>query len=201
MKKELEPFMTRYSCRNFKDEALKMEDLRDILEVARLSPSSLALEPWNFFVVQDKTQKSQIAKIAKNQVQVAKAAALIIIVSRFDFVNLLENKLKNRNLSQNEFLEKLSTYKPFLEAMNEEQKRAYAKEQAHIALGSILYSANALKIATCTIGGFDKDELNSYLKLDKTKEFASLIIALGKSADEKISPKQRKEFDEVVKFI
>ena len=52
MKKELEIFSTRYSCRNFKNEKLKEEDLNSILEIARLSPSSLGLEPWKFLVTQ-----------------------------------------------------------------------------------------------------------------------------------------------------
>ncbi len=34
MKKELEIFSTRYSCRNFKNEKLKKEDLNSILEIA-----------------------------------------------------------------------------------------------------------------------------------------------------------------------
>ncbi len=49
-------------------------------------------------------------------------------------------------------------------------KISYAREQAHIALASILYSANALNIASCTIGGFDKEKLDSYLSLDIQKK-------------------------------
>lgn len=59
MKTELEIFSTRYSCRNFKNEKLKKEDLDTILEIARLSPSSLGLEPWRFLVVQDDNKKEE----------------------------------------------------------------------------------------------------------------------------------------------
>lgn len=62
MKKELEIFSTRYSCRNFKNEKLKKEDLNSILEIARLSPSSLGLEPWKFIVVQDEKRKEELSK-------------------------------------------------------------------------------------------------------------------------------------------
>ncbi|TQR34479.1 NAD(P)H-dependent oxidoreductase [Campylobacter sp. MIT 99-7217] len=201
MKKELELFSTRYSCRNFTNEALNDEDLRQILEVARLSPSSLGLEPWKFLVVKDEFKKAEISKIANNQAHVKNAAALIIIVSKLDFASTFESKLRARKMSEEDLQMRLKTYKPFLEAMNAEQKVFYAREQAHLALGGILYAANALKIATCAIGGFDKNALNAYLKLDTSKEFTSLIVALGKSADEKIPPKQRYSFDEVVKFI
>lgn len=42
MKKELEIFSTRYSCRNFKNEKLNKEDLNSILEITGwlISPRS-----------------------------------------------------------------------------------------------------------------------------------------------------------------
>ncbi|AVS37570.1 NAD(P)H-dependent oxidoreductase [Campylobacter jejuni] len=164
MKKELEIFSTRYSCRNFKNEKLKKEDLNSILEIARLSPSSLGLEPWKFIVVQDEKRKEELSKICNQQ-------------------------------------KRLDAYMPFLKSLNQEEKISYAREQAHIALASILYSANALNIASCTIGGFDKQKLNSYLSLDIQKERSSLVVALGYCNDEKNPQKNRFSFDEVVKFI
>ncbi|WP_300926318.1 nitroreductase family protein, partial [Helicobacter rodentium] len=64
MKQEfLDIVKARYSCRNFKDSAIKQEDLEYILEAGRLSPSSLGLEPWRFYIVQDKNKKADIAAI------------------------------------------------------------------------------------------------------------------------------------------
>ncbi|EAK7449468.1 NAD(P)H-dependent oxidoreductase, partial [Campylobacter jejuni] len=179
MKKELEIFSTRYSCRNFKNEKLKKEDLNSILEIARLSPSSLGLEPWKFIVVQDEKRKEELSKICNQQKHVKDCAALIIIISRLDFLDYFEEKLRKRDMSETEMQKRLDTYMPFLKSLNQEQKISYAREQAHIALASILYSANALNIASCTIGGFDKEKLDSYLSLDIQKERSSLVVALG----------------------
>lgn len=201
MKKELELFSTRYSCRNFNNEKLKAEDLNTILKIARLSPSSLGLEPWKFIVIQDNTKKEEIAKIANNQNHVKNCAALIIIVSRLDFLDYFEDKLRKRDMSEAEIQKRLNTYLPFLKSLNEVQKLSYAREQAHIALAGILYSANALNIASCTIGGFDREKLDSYLLLDTRKEKSTLIIALGYSDDKKIPQKTRFDFDDVVKFL
>ncbi|MDU5326200.1 nitroreductase family protein [Campylobacter ureolyticus] len=41
----------RHSCRNFKDEKIKDGVINEILDLTRLTPSSLALEPWKFVVV------------------------------------------------------------------------------------------------------------------------------------------------------
>lgn len=201
MKKELEILSTRYSCREFLDTKLSSEDLRQILEIARLSPSSLGLEPWKFILTEDKVKLQELAQIANKQIHVAQAAAVIIIVSRLDFPQYFESKLRKRKMSEAELNMRLKTYQPFLEGMNEDQKLAYAREQAHIALASILYAVNALDIGTCTIGGFDKKALNDYLKLDTNKEQASLMIALGKKASTQIPEKTRFDFDEVVRFL
>lgn len=201
MNKELEVFTTRYSCRKFSNQTIKEEDLKAILEIARLSPSSLGLEPWKFYVIQDKKKLEEISLIANHQNHVKTAAALIIITSRFDFNEYFENKLKARNMPEEEIKKRINTYKPFLNSLDEKQKIAYSREQAYIALASILYAANALKINSCTIGGFNQEKLNSYLNLNSQKESATLIVALGISEEEKIPVKNRFSFDEVVKFL
>ncbi|MBS4235258.1 nitroreductase family protein [Campylobacter vulpis] len=197
----LELFKTRYSCRNFKKEIIKDEILKEILEVARLSPSSLGLEPWKFLVVKDDKKKEELSLIANHQSHIKNAAAVIIILSRLDFAEYFEEKLRKRKMSEEEIQKRLSLYKPFLQDMDERARISYAREQAHIALAGILYASNALNVATCTIGGFDSAKLNAYLKLDTKKELSTLMIALGYSDDEEIQAKSRFEFDEVVRFL
>ncbi|MBZ7945161.1 NAD(P)H-dependent oxidoreductase [Campylobacter sp. RM10532] len=198
---KLDLFKFRYSCRNFKNEKLNPQDLRNILEIARLSPSSLGLEPWKFVVVQDEKKKEELSEICNHQPHVKNCSALIIILSRLDFLDYFEEKLRKRDMSEKEIQKRLDTYMPFLNSLNHEQKIAYAREQAHIALASILYSANALNIATCPIGGFDKIKLESYLNLNTQKEIATLIVAIGYSNDKSLPQKNRFDFDEVVQFL
>ncbi|MBZ7934617.1 NAD(P)H-dependent oxidoreductase [Campylobacter sp. W0065] len=198
---KLDLFKFRYSCRNFKNEKLNPQDLRNILEIARLSPSSLGLEPWKFIVVQDEKKKEELSEICNHQPHVKNCSALIIILSRLDFLDYFEEKLRKRDMSEKEIQKRLDTYMPFLNSLNHEQKIAYAKEQAHIALASILYSATALNIATCPIGGFNKIKLESYLNLNTQKEIATLIVALGYSNDKSLPQKNRFDFDEVVQFL
>ncbi|MBZ7933033.1 NAD(P)H-dependent oxidoreductase [Campylobacter sp. RM10543] len=198
---KLDLFKFRYSCRNFKNEKLNPQDLRNILEIARLSPSSLGLEPWKFVVVQDEKKKEELSEICNHQPHVKNCSALIIILSRLDFLDYFEEKLRKRDMSEKEIQKRLDTYMPFLNSLNHEQKIAYAREQAHIALASILYSATALNIATCPIGGFNKIKLESYLNLNTQKEIATLIVALGYSNDKSLPQKNRFDFDEVVQFL
>ncbi|ECO3093638.1 TPA: NAD(P)H-dependent oxidoreductase [Campylobacter jejuni] len=191
----------RRACKLFNDKKINEKDLHFILESGVLAPSSHGLEPWKFIVVQDEKRKEELSKICNQQKHVKDCAALIIIISRLDFLDYFEEKLRKRDMSETEIQKRLDAYMPFLKSLNQEEKISYAREQAHIALASILYSANALNIASCTIGGFDKQKLNSYLSLDIQKERSSLVVALGYCNDEKNPQKNRFSFDEVVKFI
>ncbi|EDP7702037.1 NAD(P)H-dependent oxidoreductase [Campylobacter jejuni] len=191
----------RRACKLFNDKKINEKDLHFILESGVLAPSSHGLEPWKFIVVQDEKRKEELSKICNQQKHVKDCAALIIIISRLDFLDYFEEKLRKRDMSETEIQKRLDTYMPFLKSLNQEQKISYAREQAHIALASILYSANALNIASCTIGGFDKEKLDSYLSLDIQKERSSLVVALGYCNDKKNPQKNRFSFDEVVKFI
>ncbi|EDO7416230.1 NAD(P)H-dependent oxidoreductase [Campylobacter jejuni] len=191
----------RRACKLFNDKKINEKDLHFILESGVLAPSSLGLEPWKFIVVQDEKRKEELSKICNQQKHVKDCAALIIIISKLDFLDYFEEKLRKRDMSETEIQKRLDAYMPFLKSLNQEEKISYAREQAHIALASILYSANALNIASCTIGGFDKEKLDSYLSLDIQKERSSLVVALGYCNDEKNPQKNRFSFDEVVKFI
>ncbi|EKO7624405.1 NAD(P)H-dependent oxidoreductase [Campylobacter upsaliensis] len=191
----------RHACKLFDGRKIPEEDLRFILESGVLAPSSHGFEPWKFLVIKDAKKREELSLIANHQSHVKNAAAIVIVVSRLDFAEYFEEKLRKRKMSEEEIQKRIMLYKPFLQSMDERAKIAYSREQAHIALAGILYAANALNIATCTIGGFDSAKLNAYLNLDTKKELSTLMIALGYSDDEEIPAKSRFEFDEVVRFL
>lgn len=56
----------RRSIRNFTKDKISEEDLRLILESARLAPSGENAQPWRFIVVKDEERKKFLARISKN---------------------------------------------------------------------------------------------------------------------------------------
>lgn len=94
MQDYLNLMQNRSSIRAYTQEKISKENLEYILECARLSPSSLGLEPWKFLVFQKDEHKKEIAKIANNQSHVANCAAIIVVISRADFKDYFEEKTK-----------------------------------------------------------------------------------------------------------
>ena len=138
------------------------EDIRFILDAARLAPSSLGLEPWKFLVVQNPEQKEKIAQIAYGQSHIKNCNFIVILLSRLDFKDYFVDRMKKRNLPAERFEKTVSTYLPFLEAMDERKKIAYAEAQNHLAMMQMVLAASSKKVDSCIIGGFDHEALDSY---------------------------------------
>ncbi|WP_033765420.1 nitroreductase family protein, partial [Helicobacter pylori] len=73
----------RHSCKMFDSHyAFSSEELEEIAEIARLSPSSYNTQPWHFVMVTDKDVKSQIAAHSYfNKDMIESASALMVVCS------------------------------------------------------------------------------------------------------------------------
>ena len=74
----MELIKKRYSCRDYLDKEIEEEKLAVILEAARLAPSAKNLQDWRFVVVTEESTKQKVAKAAREQMFIAKAATIII---------------------------------------------------------------------------------------------------------------------------
>ncbi|MDK2820730.1 MAG: hypothetical protein PWP31_695 [Clostridia bacterium] len=68
----------RYSVRSYQDKPVEKEKLLQVLEAARIAPSAVNFQPWQFVVVQDEELKNKITTTyAKDWI---KQAPVIIVV-------------------------------------------------------------------------------------------------------------------------
>jgi nitroreductase len=71
----------RRSVRNYKPLSVRNEDLKRILEAARLAPSAGNRQPWRFIVVRTSEQKKLLAQTARNQMFLADAGVIIVALA------------------------------------------------------------------------------------------------------------------------
>lgn len=69
----------RFSVRNFKDKPVEQEKLDEILEAARMAPSSCNTQPWKFVVIRDPEKRQQLTGACKGKQWVADAPVTIAI--------------------------------------------------------------------------------------------------------------------------
>ena len=75
-----EAITSRRNVRSFADRPIPAADLDRILEAGRRSPSSQNWQPWDFVLVTDRQQLSELAKVWRGAGHVAHSAATIVVV-------------------------------------------------------------------------------------------------------------------------
>ncbi|BEJ80782.1 hypothetical protein B10420_10640 [Campylobacter coli] len=93
----------------------------------------------------------------------------------------------------------LKIYTHDTDAMNEKELYHFAQLQCYLAMMQMSLAAMSLGIDSCMIGGYEKDKVDDFLKLEYPFETA-VILSLGYQAHEPKYPTQRLKFDEVVEF-
>lgn len=76
----------------------------------------------------------------------------------------------------------------------------FAKGDLGAAALQICLEAAAQRLGSCMIGVWDREKVREILNIPVGKNFG-ILIALGYPADTTIRPKQRKPFEEVVRFV
>lgn len=73
---------TLRSVREYRDEALPEEVLRQILDAGRRAQSSKNSQPWQFVVVQDRARLQQLAQCGTYAGHVAQSAATVVLATQ-----------------------------------------------------------------------------------------------------------------------
>jgi nitroreductase len=197
----------RHACKIF-DENKKIsdEDIREILEAGRKSPSSFGMEPWKFLVIMNEDLKAKLRPFCWDQVQITSCSHLVVILAAIEGVKPESNRplemLSRRAMSQEKLDFYINLYKSHLQKTLESDESIYewTSRQAYIASANMMTCAAALGIDSCAIEGFEKERVEEILGLDLSKYQLSLILPFGYRVKEQ--PKQiRLSYDEVVEFI
>jgi nitroreductase len=76
-----EAISTRRDVRQYTDQPIKPDDLDQILEAGRRSPSSSNDQRWDFVVVTDRRELQDLATVWQHAQHVARSAATVVLVA------------------------------------------------------------------------------------------------------------------------
>ena len=211
----LEVFNKRYACKKFSTEKrVAEEDLKTIIESARLSPSSFGLEPWKFLLLRNEKMREDFREFAWGALNSLNGATEIVILLARKGVTgdskYFEDNWKNLKKVSDEMFEAVKDkFTKFQEIHlnlleNERTLFDWASKQTYIALGNMMTVAAYLGIDSCAIEGFNKEKVEKYLSdmelLDLDEYGVSVMVSFG-YRDEEITPKTRREFSEVYEVV
>ena len=203
----MEAIHFRHACKIFDDtKKIPQQDIDYILEAGRQSPSAFGMEPWKFLVITDEKLKALLKPACKNQIQITTCSHLVIVLASIEGVKLTSNDIKKRFLSKGIPPNKLDFYlnlyaQHLKETLNtNENIYNWTSKQTFIAITNMMMAGAFLKIDSCPIEGFEKDEVEKILKLDTTQYQVSLVLPLGYRVNPQPTP-LRKPLEDVVEYV
>ncbi len=203
----LEALKFRHACKKF-DPARKIpaEQLENIIESARLSPTSFGIEAWKFLVIESDAVKQKLRPACWNQPQITDSSHVIVILTRPALVDpageYVERIFKRRGLPLDATRAYIEKYKKHMETEVFPRMSAYAwcSKQCYIGLANIMTAAAAEKIDSCPIEGFEKDLVEKALEIDTEQYEVAVIVALGFRAGEQ-KTRYRHPVEDIVEYI
>lgn len=209
----LDAFNFRAACRSYDpNRQISKADMDYILELGRLSPSSVGSEPWKFLVLQNPEIRSKIAPVCwgiKHPME--EMSHLVVILTkknvRYD-TPYMRDMLVKRGLTDEQIEASLVRYKSFQEEdmklLSERELFDWSTKQTYIALGNMMTGAALIGIDSCPIEGFHYDTVNQILSdeglFDLNEYGVSCMITFGYRSKE-IKKKSRKPTEEVIAWI
>lgn len=166
------------------DTPIPDQTLRELLEVANLSPSSFNLQPWKVIVVRDPAKKKVLRQCAMNQPKVEEASAVLIMIA--DPKGVEENVERVLDSWQDlGFIkpEMRDTYVDMIKTLYGEKdslkRKIFAAKNTALFAMNLMIAAKGLGLDTHPMDGFDEDCIKKEFNIPADK-IIPMIIAVGK---------------------
>lgn len=214
----LKTLQQRYATKAYDaSKTIPPAQFEQLLDVLNLTPSSINIQPWHFFVAEQNLAKQRIAKAlvgnyAYNAAKVLDASHSIVFCSKTDIdsthleeIILQESqdgRFKDQQVQQNQ----MNSRNFYVDYYRQEQGdiSRWTENQTFIALGQLLVAAAVSGIDATPIGGFDAEILSQELDLTAQGLKPSVIVALGYRSEQDFNaklPKSRLNRSNIISIL
>ena len=205
---------TRYTAKRYDPKKpVSDETLHDLLEILRLAPSSVNIQPWHFYALKSKEALEAIRPAVKsfNIERTEHAPVIIVFAIEKDLVGRVAPVMAKEQadgrfqgkFADPEFISQLADFRA-------ESVKAYcagadlgenwAANQCHIALGVLLFAAAGMGLDATTLGGMYFDKVDDILGLAEKGQKSVMACAIGYRGGDDWNvdtPKSRFDFDQI----
>ena len=182
------------------------EKIRELIEVAKLAPSSMNLQPWRVVVVKDSERKKVLRKCAFDQPKVEEASAVLIVVADpGSLEQSIETVLKSWVDLGYMKPEMIETYRGMAGGLygteDSLKRKLFAVKNTSIFAMNIMIAARGLGLETHPMDGFDEDCIKKEFNIPPDKIIPMLItVGYLRSGMTLLPRAYRKSFDDFVTF-
>jgi len=174
----------RYASKAMNKEVVPQQKVDNIIEAARLAPTSSGLQPFEILVVTNQEIKEQIRPVSWNQSMITDCSHLLVfapwdtytedrINKMFDLVNEVRG-FKNEGWEA--YRQKLLSFYP---QQNAEENFNHAAKQAYIAFSAAIIAAAYEGVDSTPIEGFEPAEVDKILGLREKGLRSAVMLPIG----------------------
>ncbi|MEJ5091476.1 NAD(P)H-dependent oxidoreductase [Sphingobacterium faecium] len=206
----LEDLKWRYATKKMNGTPVAQEKIDYILEAARLAPTSSGLHPFRVIEISDPEWKAKIQPIAYGQSQIVDSSHILVFAAYDAYTKerveaTFAQQAEERGLPLNFADDYKNNLFAQLSALSQEQQFSHAARQAYIGFGLALAAAAEQKIDATPMEGFNNEQLDALLELNKLGLKSVSILAIGYRDEahdwlvnmKKVRPRQE---DFIIKF-
>ncbi len=187
--KLIENLKWRYATKKY-DTTKKVseDDLQQIKEAIRLSPSSYGLQAFKILDIKDKDIREKLKLASYWQPQITEASHLLVFCGYADVNDgHIDEYLNLKADTQGFDVELLKEFRNFMKVFIEGRKsgkQVWAAKQTYIALSNAIAACAELKIDSTPMEGFEAEKYNEILGLSSKGLKADVLLAIGYRSDE-----------------
>lgn len=188
----------RFAARNYNEKKIDDDKIDQILEMIRLSPSALNLQPWKVKVIADDNLKEKLYQNSMDQKHIKSCSHGLLMCADTDLKGQAEKIINGIKLAgaPEEVLQFYEMAVKRLIQRPEQELLCEAQKNVFIATTQGVYAAKSLGIDSCIVQGFDSEAFAQILELPENI-VPTVLITLGYALDEP-SPKIRFPKEEMI---
>lgn len=191
------------------------QQMEALLEVLRLAPSSVNIQPWHYYVVTSPEAREKLMPAVKDfnieRVRHADAVILLAIEKHVSdeawLDKLFAQEVADGRLpagAKADEIDQLRRSAAVAYCRDQAAAERWASEQVHIALGFVLMAAAQIGVDTTVLGGLHFDEIDKIFGIGEADRHVvvGLAVGIGDPADANaIRPKSRLPMEEIVTLL
>jgi len=180
----LDKLKWRYAAKAMNGEKVSQKKINNIIEAARLAPTSSGLQPFEILVITNQEIKEQIRPVSWNQSMITDCSHLLVFAAwdtyteerinkMFDLVNEVRG-FKNEGWEA--YRQKLLSFYP---QQDPEINFNHAAKQAYIAFSAAIIAAAYEGVDSTPIEGFEPEAVDKILGLREKGLRSCVLLPIG----------------------
>jgi nitroreductase/dihydropteridine reductase len=174
----------RYATKKMNGNAIPQEKVDQIIEAARLAPTSSGLQPFKVIVVTDPKVKQELLPHAYNQSQIVDASHVLVFAAWDNYTEAnIDEVFARTNAERGVPSEATAAYVEQLKSAyltrTADENFQHAARQAYIAFGLAIGQAALLNVDATPMEGFDNAKVDELLGLGAKNLKSVTLLPLG----------------------